>query len=125
MAKTAIDKFEDAIGKIIEEYGDNVRENLDEITAQVGKAGVSLMRTQSKQTFPKGTGYYAKGWRYEVTESRLGNSVTIYNVHAGLPHLLENGHAKRGGGRVPGRTHIETVETELIDQYTREVTDKL
>lgn len=126
MAKKApIDKFNETIAKILEDYGGEVRENVDEITVRVGKAGVNLMRQQSKQTFPKGSGFYYKGWKSETTESRLGTTVTIYNQHAGLPHLLENGHAKRNGGRVAGRPHIEPVEEEIIDQYTREITEKL
>lgn len=123
--KTPIDKFNETIEKILDDYNGEVCKNIEEITVKVGKAGVNLMRQQSKQTFPKGSGFYAKGWNAETEESRLGTTVTIYNKHAGLPHLLEYGHAKRGGGRVPGRTHIATVEQEVIDQFTREITNKL
>lgn len=123
--KTPIDKFEDAITKILDDYGDEVRENLDAITENVGKAGVTLMRNQSKQTFPNGTGFYAKGWTKADITSRNGTTVILHNKHSGMPHLLEFGHAKRGGGRVPGRTHIATVESEIVEQYTAEVVNKL
>ena len=47
--------------------------------------------------------------------------MTLYSKVPGLPHLLENGHAKRGGGRVPGKTHIAPVEQELIKQFEEQI----
>ena len=64
-----------------------------------------------KSTSPKDTGDYAKGWRKKINTF---NGYTIYNVKKpGLTHLLENGHIKRGGGRVAGITHIKPVEEEF------------
>lgn len=123
--KTPIDKLTSAVNKILEEYADDVQENIDEITERVGKAGVSALRSESREKYPNGTGEYAKGWKATTERGRLGTSVILYNEHPGLPHLLEHGHAKRGGGRVPGRPHIEPVESELIKQYEQEVLEKL
>lgn len=122
--KSPIERLQADVNAILEEYGEEVAENLDEITKEVGKKGAKALRSSSKGSFG-GSGKYARGWTYEVEESRLGTTVTIYNRTPGLPHLLENGHAKRGGGRVPGRSHIAPVEAELIDAYEKEVTSKI
>lgn len=121
---TPIDRLQADVNAILEEYGDEVAENLDEITREVGKKGAKALRSSSKGSFG-GSGKYARGWTYEVEESRLGTTVTLYNRTPGLPHLLENGHAKRGGGRVPGRSHIAPVEAELIESYEKEVASKI
>lgn len=124
MAKTSIDKLGASIENLLAEYGDELQENIDEITVKVGKAGVTALRNQSKQNFG-GTGKYAKGWRSEVDKTRLGTTVTLYNQTPGLPHLLEHGHAKRTGGRVEGKPHIAPVESKLIKQYETEVLNNL
>ena len=121
---TSTDRLQAEVSAILEEYGDEVAENLDEITKEVGKKGAKALRSSSKGSFG-GSGKYARGWTYEVEEGRLSTTVTLYNRTPGLPHLLENGHAKRGGGRVAGRSHIAPVEAELIESYEKEVASRL
>lgn len=122
--KSPIERLQADVSAILEEYGEEVAEHLDEVTKDIGKKGAKALRSSSSGSFG-GSGKYARGWTYEVEESRLGTTVTLYNRTPGLPHLLENGHAKRGGGRVPGRSHIAPVEAELIDAYEKEVTSRL
>lgn len=115
MAKT-ID-LEKEIGKILQQYGDNLTENIKEVTKKVARVGVKSVKANSQSTFG-GTGKYAAGWTSRVEDGRFSAQGIIYNKSMpGLPHLLENGHAKRGGGRVPGRAHIAPVESELIKQF--------
>ena len=122
--KSPIERLQADVSAILEEYGEEVAEHLDEVTKDIGKKGAKALRSSSSGSFG-GSGKYARGWTYEVEESRLGTTVTIYNRTPGLPHLLENGHAKRGGGRVPGRSHIAPVEAELIETYEKEVASRL
>lgn len=110
--KTPIEKLTQSIEKILDEYGDDVQGNMDEIIQKVGKSGVTALRNESKAKF-NGT-KYAKGWKATTEKTRLSTRVIIHNTLPGLPHLLEKGHAKRGGGRVSGREHIAPVEDQIV-----------
>lgn len=124
MAKTALDKLESSIGKILSEYAEDTEKNLSKAIESVTKAGVQALRTESKNKFG-GSGAYAKGWKSQVETGRVLSQGVIYNTKPGLPHLLEHGHAKRGGGRVAGREHISTVENTIIEQFEKEVSSTL
>lgn len=117
--KITADKLGEAIAEILEEYGDEVQKDMDDVVKDVGKAGVKAIKSASGVF--GGTGKYRKGWTSQTDSERYGSTVTIYNRTPGLPHLLENGHAKRGGGRVPGKTHIAPVEQELIKQFEEQI----
>lgn len=117
--KITADNLGEAIAEILEEYGDEVQKDMDDVVKNVGKAGVKAIKSASGVF--GGTGKYRKGWTSQTETERYGSTVTIYNRTPGLPHLLENGHAKRGGGRVPGKTHIAPVEQELIKQFEEQI----
>ena len=75
-----------------------------------------------------GKGRYAKSWRTKVTDETM-SSIT-YTVHAGpdgyrLAHLLEFGHAKRGGGRTKAITHIKPAEDRGIIEFEEKIRSKL
>lgn len=117
--KITADNLGEAIAEILEEYGDEVQKDMDDVVKDVGKAGVKAIKSASGVF--GGTGKYRKGWTSQIDSERYGSTATIYNRTPGLPHLLENGHAKRGGGRVPGKTHIAPVEQELIKQFEEQI----
>ena len=87
-------------------------------TAEVMKGAIKEAANDVKKDIqanaPVGkTGDYAKSWRIKQTEETM-SSVT-YTVHASkkgypLAHLLEFGHAKRGGGRTTAKPHIKPAE---------------
>lgn len=119
--KTPLDKFSEAIHDILDEYGDSIRENVAEAVKAVSKKGAQAVKQAAKTTFG-GTGKYAAGWTSRVETGRYSTQGVIYNKDApGLPHLLENGHANRGGGRTPGRPHIKPVEEKVIEEFETEV----
>lgn len=123
MAKTPIDNLDTQIKKILETFGDDVKENLGEITKVVGRKAAQAVKANS----PVGaTGRYAAGWTSQFEQTRLGAKATIYNkTMPGLAHLLENGHALVGGGRVAGVSHIKPVEEETVREYEEKIINEI
>lgn len=126
-SKSSVDKLKADIAKILEEYEGEITESMQEVTAKVAKKGAQALQRESKEKFG-GTGQYAKGWKAETNgkaHRQISWTSIIYNETPGLPHLLEHGHAKRNGGRVAGRPHIEPIEQEIINEYETEVINNL
>lgn len=126
--KATAANFADQVEKILTQYGDDVRQNVEEITRTVGKKTAQELKSASSVF--GGTGKYAKGWAVTMEKTRLGTTAIIHHrTQPGLPHLLEHGHIKvingRRSGRVKGTEHIHPVETEAIEMYEREVVSKL
>lgn len=126
MAKQVpIDQLAVEVDKILQKYGDDVQDNLNDIVKDITKKGAKTLKAESQSTFG-GTGKYAAGWTTQAETGRVSAQGTIYNGRLpGLPHLLEHGHANRGGGRTPGRVHISKVEDALIKEYENKVMSKL
>ena len=95
-----------------------------ESSTDVVKRSIKQVATEVKDDIrsnaPVGaSGDYAKSWRTKPTEETM-TSIT-YTVHAtkkGYPlaHLLEFGHAKRGGGRTRAFPHIKDAEDRGADR---------
>ena len=119
--KTTAEKFQRDVEKVIAAYLDDATKDLDDLTKEIGKKGAKAVRSSSASEF--GAGRYSKGWTSTLEKTRLGATAIIYNKTPGLPHLLENGHATRNGGRVKGREHIAPVEEQIVEEFTKAVTD--
>ena len=117
----AIDEMAGAIEKELIEYRELAA---DELKTAVKKAGKTA-KSDINKSAPVRTGKYAKSWRMKVVEeSSVGIGVTVYSSSRYmLAHLLENGHALKGGGRSKSYPHIgegekegEKVLLELIER---------
>lgn len=125
--KTDGSDFARQVEQLLKEYGDTVFKAIDEALPKVSKEAVQKLR----HTSPRGaTGDYAKGWRWQKVKSGRGRFVSA--VISGrkptyrLAHLLEHGHARRGGGRqVPGIEHIKPVEEWVQEAFLDEIVEKL
>lgn len=78
-------------------------------------------KTKEKAGAPVRTGKYAKSWATKTTgENSHALEITVHSRNRyQLAHLLEHGHAKRGGGRVAARPHIAAAEAEGIEELER------
>lgn len=124
MAKVTLDNLAAEVGKMLDEYADEVTDNVKEATHKVALLTVRALQSESRQAV-NGKKYY-RGWRTYSETTRLSQKETIYNSKLpGLPHLLEYGHALRNGGRTAARIHIAPVEAEAEKMMTQELEARL
>ena len=111
--------LEKQINEILTEFNVKVDDAVRDAVKDVAKQSVKKIKSAA----PKKSGQYARGWTYKVEAGRLINEATIYGKRQTYPlaHLLEHGHAKRGGGRVGGIEHIKPVE----DWAVKELEDRI
>ena len=119
MANINIDQIANEIANNLTKYGQSVQEGIDLSSEKVAKKTVKTL----KQTSTENTGDYKKGWTdTKEKEFATNTSHTVHNkTDYQLTHLLENGHAKRGGGRVEARPHIKQAEEQAVDEFIQEV----
>lgn len=116
------------VSQILEDYGADVGEILDEAIIDAAEDAVHKLRAVQRFA-PDGspTGAYSASWTMEpMRVSRYQISYLIYNEnHYRLAHLLEYGHAKANGGRVSAYPHIAKVNTEINVELVRKFMRRL
>ncbi len=119
MANVSIDHMADEIMKGLKEYAYTSAET---VKTAVKKASNTVKKEVVKNA-PVRTGKYKRS--FKVTKQKeTANALTMV-VHSKdryqLTHLLEKGHAKRGGGRVRAIPHIAPAEQKGIEKLTKEI----
>lgn len=116
---TKIDNLANEIMEGLKEYADLAS---DDVKKAVRKAG-NTVRKEISENAPKDTGAYAKSWAVKKTKETSNSlEVTVHSKNRyQLAHLLEHGHAKRGGGRVAARPHIAQAEENAIETLETEI----
>lgn len=106
------------INDILNEYSSDIQEGITADAQRVAKEAQAELRNTS----PKRTGKYRKGWRVKTEK---GNGYVDCIVHNAtdyqLTHLLEKPHLKRNGGMTTPKVHIAPVEQKAVKQYERDV----
>jgi len=120
---TSIDNLADEIMKGLTEYVDLAEADMKKAVKKTATA----VKKDIAANAPKRTGKYAASWTTKKTKE---NSHTLeMTVHSKdryqLAHLLEKGHAKRGGGRVAGRPHIAPAEESGVKMLEKLITEAL
>ena len=112
-----------AVNEAMSEYRDLTEQALKSAVTEVAKETKDI----AKENSPSLSGRYKKGWATKKTTDASGQiSVTVYNrARPGLTHLLEKGHAKRGGGRVSGIPHIAPAEEHAVSELETKIRREL
>ena len=109
-----IDQMADAIMQGLNEYAELATEDMKKAV----KAASKTVKKEIQAGAPQKSGAYSKSWAVKTvreTANSLEQTVHSKNRYQ-LAHLLEHGHAKRGGGRVSGKSHIAPAEQMGIEQ---------
>ena len=106
--KITIADLSEAVREQLESYRDIAIEAMNEAVKDVG----DTVKKEIAANAPKDTGKYARSWKVsETAHTALGIEVTVHSPSRyRIAHLLEHGHAKRGGGRVQAYPHIAAAE---------------
>lgn len=113
--------------KILDEYLKEVQEVTNDAIDKIAKESAKKL----KNTSPRKTGDYAKGWRVKALNKhgRINNKVVHNATDYQLTHLLENGHVIKNIKGTYGRTHpikhIEPVEQWAQTALVEEIEAKL
>lgn len=126
------DEFAMALAEIL---GD-IASSADEAVFQLVHDGVSEGRDEWRRNAKEYKARYHKGnWKYgryvtfRTLRQKHGTEGHIYSRKPGLPHLLEKGHAKIGGGSTSAYPHVKPaadyafryIRTHLSEYIAREL----
>lgn len=114
-----VDGMADAIMEGLTKYAELATEDMKKA---VKKSGATV-RKQIQATAPQDTGAYARSWSVKnVKETSNSLEVVVYSKNRyQLAHLLEHGHAKRGGGRVAAQSHIAAAEQSGVKELEENI----
>lgn len=113
------------LSKIVESELTSYAEKSTKVVKTAVKETAEEIKKNISSNAPVGTrGKYAKSWRVKKTGET--DSSVSYIIHANkdgyrLSHLLEFGHAKRGGGRVGAKAHIKPAEEKGITSLEEKI----
>lgn len=119
---TTVDNLSSAIVRELETYSEDVTESVKVVADDVMKDLVN----NTKRDAPIGArrGKYKKAISSKVSTNTKYKKILVWHVkapHYRLAHLLNNGHVKRGGGRIAGDNHITKNERIAVEDFERKI----
>ena len=124
MSRTvSIDEMDSAIMEELEKYAELAS---DDLKAAVKETAASV-RKDIQAGAPVDTGKYKKSWSVKnVHEDSESIDLVVHSRNRyQIAHLLEHGHAKRGGGRVAAKPHIAAAEQRGNKKLVTTIEQKL
>lgn len=124
MSKTvSIDQLDSAVMEELEKYAGLAADDLKDAVKETAKS----IRKDIQNNAPVDTGKYKKSWSVKnVHEDSESIDLVVHSRNRyQIAHLLEHGHAKRGGGRVAARPHIAPAEEAGNEKLVQTIEEKL
>lgn len=122
------DQLATAINRTLLNYGETVDRIVD---IQASKAIKDLV-DRTKRDAPVNTRSHGKHYRDQIAsktlKSRSHEKSYLWYVNGDkyrLAHLLNSGHQKRNGGRVPGDNHVTRNAEQVIAEYERGIEEAI
>ena len=123
MGKSIDINLEEELGRILDEYMDDVEETANKVINQVAKEAAQKL----KDTSPRDTGKYANGWT--VKRGKKLDAVVYNATRPGLTHLLEESHPIRNQygtwGRSTAQPHIAPVREWAEEEVVKRIEEAL
>lgn len=120
---TSIDDMDSAIMAELGKYAGIAADDLKDAVKETAKS----VRKDIQDSAPVDTGKYKKSWSVKnVHEDSESIDLVVHSRYRyQIAHLLEHGHAKRGGGRVAARPHIASAEQRGNEKLAETIESKL
>lgn len=115
-----IDSLVTDLANQLSEYSDEVAKGIAELVDTT----MDNLVADTKRDAPVNQGKYKKAISSKYLKKSNTEHVKVWYVKAPayrLAHLLNNGHAKRGGGRVAGDNHITNNVERAIESFEQGV----
>lgn len=120
---TSIDDMASEIMSGLQEYADLA----DTEMKKAVKKTATEVKKEIAANAPVKSGRYKKSWTAKKTKENSHTlEMTVYSKDRyQIAHLLEHGHAKRGGGRVAAIPHIAPAEANGEQMLEKLITEAL
>lgn len=116
------EELSETIMQGLEEYRNLSTDAMKEAVEQTAKE----VKKEIQSRAPVKSGKYKRSWKISKTDENAEKlEMTVHARRYQLTHLLEHGHAKRGGGRVSARPHIAPAESDGIQKLTDRISNAL
>lgn len=117
--RVSVDQMADAITQSMSEYAELSNETIKKSVTEGGQ----FVKKDIQGGAPVKTGRYKKSWTVQKVKENANTLVVA--VHSRdryqIAHLLEHGHAKRGGGRVVAIPHIAPAEQRGAEEMVSKI----
>ena len=115
-------KIDNMAAEIMKGLDEDAKITTSDLKSAVRQAGTNVKK-DIQANAPKKTGAYSKSWSVKATKETSNSlELTVYSPKKyQLAHLLEFGHAKRGGGRTKAQPHIAPAEEAAIKQLESDI----